>query len=66
MANDGMTVHGDNDDETPHCVNGPALPPDWWEIAARLTCDVPAVLRKEPLRSRDVLELARTMSKRDW
>lgn len=31
-----------------------------------LTCKVPDVLRKEPVRSREVLELARTMSKRDW
>lgn len=63
-------MHGDNDadadDETPNCFNGPDLPLGLVPIAARLTCDVPAVLRKEPLRSRDVLELARTMSKRDW
>lgn len=61
MVNDGMAARGDNDAdaETPNCFEGPWFPP-------RLTCDVPTVLRKEPLRSRDVLELARTMSKRDW
>lgn len=31
-----------------------------------LTCKVPDVLRKDSVRSREVLELARTMSKRDW
>lgn len=31
-----------------------------------LTCKVPDVLRKDPVMSREVLELARTISARDW